>query len=75
MATDLPDEISPMLSPERMRYRAAAFAATQRYPGPVGTLLSREIMAWEEFGYRLGSHRLINELVDHLTPAPTTEAA
>jgi hypothetical protein len=47
-----------------MRLRAAAFRATSVYPGPVGELLSRELLLWEEFGYRLGTGGLINGVVD-----------
>ena len=49
---------------ERMRLRAAAFRATSVYPGPVGELLSRELLLWEECGYRLGTAGLINGVVD-----------
>lgn len=57
---------------DRMRLREAAFAATRRYPGPVGELLCRELMSWEEFGYRLGGHALIFAVADHLlTPTST----
>ena len=44
----------PMDHHEKMRLRAAAFRVTRLYPGPVGELLSRELLTWEEFGYRLG---------------------
>lgn len=59
-------------SHQRMRVRAAAFHATQRYPGVVGRVLAAELLAWEEFGYHLGVGH-IRELVEHLmtTPAPT----
>lgn len=55
---------------EKMRLRAAAFRATRLYPGPVGELLSREILTWEEFGYRLGGSQLVMRLVDHILKAP-----
>ena len=62
---------------ERMRLRAAAFRATRVYPGPVGELLSRELLSWEEFGYRLGSRGLVMGIVDEVMKAPvaTPEAA
>lgn len=62
---------------ERMRLRAAAFRATRVYPGPVGELLSRELLSWEEFGYRLGSRGLVMGIVDEVMKAPvvTSEAA
>lgn len=55
---------------EKMRLRAAAFRVTRLYPGPVGELLSREILTWEEFGYRIGGDRLVMRLVDHVLTAP-----
>lgn len=57
---------APMEHHEKMRMRAAAFRATRIYPGPVGELISRELLTWEDFGYRLGSNRLVMELVDHV---------
>ncbi|HEY1973253.1 MAG TPA: hypothetical protein VGH89_35245 [Pseudonocardia sp.] len=69
--------MSAMDHHERMRLRAAAFRATKVYPGPVGELLSRELLSWEEFGYRLGSRGLILGIVDAVMNAPVhqTEAA
>lgn len=61
--TDMPE---PMAFPEKQRTRAAAFRATKAYPGPVGELIARELMSWDEFGYRLGSHALVSRLVDHV---------
>lgn len=60
----------PMDHTERMRLRAAAFRATRLYPGPVGELLSRELLTWEEFGYRLGGEQLIMRLVDYVLKEP-----
>ena len=61
----------PMDHHEKMRLRAAA------YPGPVGEVLSRELLTWEEFGYRLGGSQLVMRLVDHVlkTPLAQGEAA
>ena len=58
-----PDRMSV---PEKTRLRAAAFRATRLYPGPVGELLSRELLTWEEFGYRFGGSSLILLVVDHI---------
>jgi hypothetical protein len=70
---------TPMDHHEKMRVRAAAFRATRLYPGPVGELVSRELLTWEEFGYRLGhgNRALINAAVDHIlkTPLPMAEPA
>ena len=55
---------------QRMRLRTAAFRAAQVYPGPVGELLCRELLDWEEFGYRFGGGALVSRLTDHLLSAP-----
>jgi len=63
---------------EKMRMRAAAFRATRIYPGPVGELISRELLSWEDFGYRLGGNRLVMDLVDDVLksqPATRSDAA
>ncbi len=67
----------PMDHPEKMRLRAAAFRVTRLYPGPAGEVLSRELLTWEEFGYRLGGGALVMRLVDHIltTPIAQGEAA
>lgn len=62
----------PMDHHEKMRLRAAAFRATRLYPGPVGEVLSRELLAWEEFGYRLGGGQLVMRLVDEVLKTPLT---
>jgi hypothetical protein len=51
--------------------RAAAFRARHVYPGPVGELIARELLSWDEFGHRLGSNQMIMKLVEHVlwTPA------
>jgi hypothetical protein len=53
-----------------MRIRAAAERATQLYPGPVGELVARELLTWEEFGHRLGSAGPIMQLVDAVMKQP-----
>ena len=64
----------PMDHHEKMRLRAAAFRVTRLYPGPVGELLSRELLTWEEFGYRLGGGQLVMRLVDHVLKTPIAPA-
>lgn len=56
----------PMSSADKMRLREAARRATQLYPGPIGQVLSRELMTWEEFGFRICGHSLVWKLVDEL---------
>jgi hypothetical protein len=63
----------PMDHHEKMRLRAAAFRVTRLYPGPVGELVSRELLTWEEFGYRLGSQQLVMRIVDHVLTTPIAE--
>ena len=58
---------------EKMQLRAAAFRVIRLYPGPVGELLSRELLTWEEFGYRLGGGQLVMRLVDHVLKAPLAQ--
>lgn len=54
---------------DRVRLREAAARAAQVYPGPVGELLSRELISWEQFGYRLGSRTTIMQIVDQILGA------
>ena len=65
---------APMDHHEKMRLRAAAFRVTRLYPGPAGEVLSRELLTWEEFGYRLGGSSLVMRLVDQVLKAPITTA-
>jgi hypothetical protein len=58
---------------ERSRYRAAAFRATRLYPGPVGYVLQREILCWEDFGYLLSKDGIIEQLVNHIMKTPLPE--
>lgn len=75
MTIPAPASPRPMDYHEKVRVRAAAFRATRLYPGPVGEVLSRELLTWEEFGYRLGGSALVMRLVDHVLQTPLTEPA
>ena len=55
--------------PDKMHMRAAAFRATQLYPNIVGEFLGAEILAWEEYGWRLGGHGRVMQLVHHVMTA------
>jgi len=55
---------------EKKRIREAAFYATKLYPGPVGELIFRELLTWEDFGYRLGGKQPVMQLVDHVMKSP-----
>lgn len=54
---------------DRALIREAAARATQVYPGAVGELLSRELLSWEQFGYRLGSRTSIMQIVEQILGA------
>jgi hypothetical protein len=55
IALDIPTATpTPMDHHERSRVRRAAWLGTKLYPGPVGELIGRELLGWEELGYRLG---------------------
>lgn len=60
----------PMDHNERMRLRTAAIRVLRLYPGPVGQLISEELLTWEEFGFRLGAKGLIQGVVDHVLREP-----
>lgn len=68
---DARDPATPMELHEKSRLRAAAFRAKRRYPGPVGEVLSREILDWHEFGFRVSNGGLIMQLVEHIMKEPT----
>jgi hypothetical protein len=67
--------VLPTCAPERMdhhdrsRFRAGAFKATKVYPGPVGELICSELMAWDEWGFRLGAKRKVMMLLEHIEQA------
>lgn len=48
---------------EKTRLRRAAFDATRIGLGPAGEMVSRELLAWEEFGWRLADHGLVARVV------------
>lgn len=76
------DPPARMDSAEKTRLRAAAYRAQKLYPGPVGDLLSMEILTWEEFGYRFGGNgSLMPKVIDFimkakmLSPSPSSPKA
>lgn len=54
---------------QRSRLRAAAFRATQIYRGPVGELVQKELLDWEQFGYRFGRKSFVLGLVEQVMSA------
>jgi hypothetical protein len=57
---------------ERSRVRAAALHARRIYPGGLGELAYRELVAYADFGYRFAADALIPRLVAEIlaTVAP-----
>lgn len=51
---------------EKQELRRLAHKATRLYPGPVGEIVARELITWEEFGHRLGNHAQMRALLRHL---------
>jgi hypothetical protein len=47
---------------QRRAYRRAAARARDAYPGALGELVERELLAFAEFGYRLAGDGLIDRL-------------
>lgn len=60
---------------EKLQVRAAAALASRIYPGPIGELISRELLTWDDFGYRFGSGSLIARVVEHLLKASPDQVA
>ncbi|MHA6780795.1 hypothetical protein ACVGOW_07330 [Pseudonocardia saturnea] len=55
---------------EFVRIRTAALHARRTYPGPLGELVQRELIACAEFGHLLAADALIPRLVSEiLAPA------
>jgi hypothetical protein len=48
----------------------AALRACTIYPGPVGRLVCRELIAWADFGHRLGGDSLVAQLVREILAEP-----
>jgi hypothetical protein len=59
-------KLESMNPADRQRFRNAAFRAIRVYPGPVGALISDELLSWTEFGYRFGSTNRTMALVEHI---------
>jgi hypothetical protein len=69
-AADIPPE--RLTHHERERIKAAATHALKVFPGPIGAFLSRELLAWEQVGLRLGNGSLTHRTIDAIlaTPVP-----
>jgi hypothetical protein len=51
---------------EKLRLRRAAFVASQKYPGVIGSVLGEYLRSWEEFGFRFGGDSQVNTLVSEI---------
>jgi hypothetical protein len=61
----------PLQRHECSRLRAAAAHARRVYPGPVGEVLARELVAYADFGYRGGDDALIPRLARQVLAIPS----
>lgn len=79
MTPTQPADLTPaaparMTPDEAERVRRAAAEALRRYPGPIGELVSRELLTWHEIGWRLGHGQIIMRAVQELlATAPPVE--
>jgi hypothetical protein len=66
--TSPPPTVGPAKSDhhDHARLRLAAFHATRLYPGPVGELISSELLAVEEWGFRLAGTSRAYRLTEHI---------
>lgn len=60
---------NPMDHHEKMKIRSAAFRVTRLFPNVIGEVLSRELLTWEEFGYRIGGQGSVNRLTHYIMTA------
>jgi len=56
---------------EKMRLRAAAFRAGKVLPPGLAKLVERELLVWDEFGYRFGRPSVVMRAVDEIMKMPT----
>ncbi|MGD9532135.1 hypothetical protein [Pseudonocardia sp.] len=61
----------PLQRHECSRLRAAAAHARRVYPGPVGEVLARELVAYADFGYRGSDDALIPRLARQVLAMPS----
>jgi hypothetical protein len=65
----------PLQVHERSRIRAAARHARRVYPGDVGELLHRELIAYAEFGLRISVDALIPRLATRILAMTAEDGA
>ncbi|MEJ3653518.1 hypothetical protein WEH80_11090 [Actinomycetes bacterium KLBMP 9759] len=59
-------DAEPLPSHDRARLRAAALHAKRIYPGSLGELVSRELLAYADFGFGFGRDALIPRLASEV---------
>jgi hypothetical protein len=64
------DERPPKWRADWPRINRASNKARRLYPHCVASLVIKELEVWAEFGYLLGGHRTVYDLLDHLEKAP-----
>ncbi|MGE3285219.1 MAG: hypothetical protein AB7J32_03825 [Pseudonocardia sp.] len=65
----------PLQRHESSRLRAAAAHARRVYPGAVGEVLARELVAYADFGYRGADDALIPRLARQVLAMPSPPVA
>jgi hypothetical protein len=65
-----PNEPPRMPPDEQSRYGVAAECALRSYPGPVGELIHRELIAYARFGRRFAKDALIPRLMTQMLTPP-----
>lgn len=70
-----PGTTGPLPLHHGARVRAAAHRALSLYPGPVGKLLQRELLAYDDFGRAFGPESLTAQVVQQVmtTPLPGSQ--
>ncbi|GAA2876736.1 hypothetical protein GCM10010472_37960 [Pseudonocardia halophobica] len=67
--------MTAMTPAEASHLRRAAARALRTHPGPIGELLHRELLAWQDFGHRFGGGRLSMRVADEILAAPLPPGA
>ncbi|MFR9806974.1 hypothetical protein ACL02T_32465 [Pseudonocardia sp. RS010] len=66
---------APEIPPhDRVRFRTAAHHARRLYPGCVGELLHRELLAYAEFGHLFDREALVPRLATEILACPLRPA-
>ena len=58
--------LDPMIYEEKVELRNLALKAKRFLDYPLGDLASRELLAWEDFGYRFSKCSMVSDLVEYV---------